>query len=138
MKKLNYLLAALVGVTLMITVYSCGGGGASSDSPGAVTEAFYDKLESGDYDGMMEMFEGTGEMSEEQKKQTRDFLAGAWQMMQQQKGKVKSIEIVKENINEAGDEATVEIKMIFENGEEQGGEQKLVKVDGKWKMKQQL
>ena len=46
---------------------------------------------------------------------------------------VKSIEVIEEVINEAGDKATVKIKVVYGNGDENTQTNKFVMEDGKWK-----
>ncbi|MCD4679425.1 MAG: DUF4878 domain-containing protein, partial [Bacteroidales bacterium] len=51
----------------------------------------------------------------------------------EEEGGIKSNEVIEENINEAGDRATVKVKVIFGNGEEDTLTYKFVMEDGKWK-----
>lgn len=127
----------MLSVSLFLFLYSCGGG-ASSNSPKTVTETFYDKWEAGDYDAIISMYEGATDLSESEIEQTKGFLEQASKYLFEQSGGIKSFEVTEENINEAGDKATVKTKIVFENGESQEGEQELVKIDGKWKMKKQF
>lgn len=48
--------------------------------------------------------------------------------------RAKSIEIIEEDINEAGDQATIKIKVLFGNGEEDISTSLFIIEDGKWKL----
>ena len=46
---------------------------------------------------------------------------------------IKSLEVIGEEINEAGDEAAVTLKIVYGNGKEDTQTSKFVMEDGKWK-----
>lgn len=130
MKK-NILSLFVVAVMIMGFATACGGG--ASNSPGEAAKKFSELFADGKIDKALEMVQGYSEASEEDKEKFKMLFKEAHSQLEEKEG-VKSIEIVKEEINEAGDEAEVTLKTVYGNGEEEESTSNLVKVDGKWKI----
>jgi len=130
MKKLSIILSLVIASFLFITT-SCGT--SSSSSPGDISKKILKNTEKGNFDAVIAVFSTDGkELSDEDKA----ILTAMLQMGQEEikkKDGIKSIEIIEEDINEAGDEATVNLKIICGNGEEKTETNKFVMEDGEWK-----
>lgn len=109
---------------------SCGS--KATNSPGASAKKFTELFADGKTDKALEMVQGYKEASEEEKNKLKMFLSETKNELEE-KGGIKSVEILEERINEAGNEADVTLKTIYGDGEEEETEQKLVKTeDGEW------
>jgi len=122
MKKVFLFISMVVAVVLMV---SC-----SSPSPKDVTNDYYKAIQKGDFEKAMSYT--TVSDSEEIKKEVEKI-----------KGldvKIPEYEIVSEEIAEDGNTAVVEVKYKFTSSfnsepEESTNKVKLIKEDGKWKIK---
>lgn len=108
-------------------------GDKAGNSPGATAKKFTELFADGKTDKAMEMINGYSEASDEEKSKLNMFMAQAQSELEKKDG-IKSVEVLEEEINEEGDEAEVKLKTTYGNGETEESEQKLVKVDGKWKI----
>ena len=130
MQKLSILMSLLIAGLMLIST-SCGT--SSSASPGDIAKKLWTDLEKGNFDAIISAQDmGGKEMDDDTEKKMNALLAAAKQEIEK-KGGIKSIEVVKEEIDEAGEKADVELKIIYGNGEEDNEDASLVKVDGKWK-----
>jgi hypothetical protein len=133
MKKFSVLLSVLFVGTILFMA-SCGGGG---NTPGDVVKDFYKAIEKENYDAAMDLMDfGDKEITDEDKAKFKGMLAMGSESLKQNEG-IKSIEILEENISEDGNSADLKMKITYGNDKEEENEGKLVKVDGKWKMKAQ-
>ena len=99
-----------------------------------MVDEYYDAFQSGDYEGMVMLFEGSESLSADKiKKNAEMFKMGESQL--EARGGIKKFTVTEEEINDAGDAATLKIKTIYGNGDEADSEMNLVKVNGKWKFK---
>ncbi len=135
MKKLNILLGLTVVVSILFLAACDGGGSSSASSPSGVVEAYYDSFQSGDYEGMLMLFEGSDSYSADKIKKNAEMLKMGAEAQKKAKGGIKKFSVIEEDINDAGDAATVKIKTVYKNGNEEDSEMDLVKIDGKWKFK---
>lgn len=124
MKKITLIISTVI---LAVVFCAC----SSSSSPKAVVNDYYKALKSGDFEKAMTYTTLTDEAEIQQNvKKMQDF-----------KFQVTDYEILSEEIAEDGETATVDVKYTASNAfketpEEQNETVKLVKVDGKWKIKE--
>ncbi len=113
---------------------SCGGGAAST--PESVVEKAYNCLQDKDYAGYLELIdykEKDGKTPDEIRKEALPMLEAKAQALIQKKGGIKSWEILETKIAEDGNSAKVKVKQVYENGDEDNNNMKLVKKeDGTW------
>ncbi|WP_288911057.1 DUF4878 domain-containing protein [uncultured Bacteroides sp.] len=128
MKKLITLGFLVVAVLSFI---SC-----SPSSPGKALKGYLNDIKNENYDSFMEgvyFHEGMDKQRKEKKRtQLLAIIKDKVTREYERKGGVKSIEIISERVWEDGENATVEFKQTYGNGEEIIEKQKMVKKDGKW------
>ena len=130
MKKLSLVLSLAIASLLFFTT-SCGT--SSSSSPGDIGKKMFEDIEKGNVDAAIAVFSTNGEeLSDEDKTKLTAMLLMGQEEIKKKDG-IKSIEIIEEAINEAGDKADVTLKIIYGNGEEDTQTNKFVMEDGKWK-----
>jgi predicted SnoaL-like aldol condensation-catalyzing enzyme len=125
----------LVVVALTLLGVGCGGG---SNSPTEIEKAMYSQFQKGNYEKAVEVMVDNLESdeapaAEERTEFIKSFTEKAKESIEAQGG-IKDFEVVKETISEDGETATVEIKIIYGNGEEETQTSKYVKKDGVWKL----
>lgn len=133
MKKL---FATLVVAVLSLTLWSCGG---VDNTPSGVTKAFVERMQKQDVEGYVDLLyiEETDPVKaakgrEELTALFKEKIAESFD----EKGGIKSCEVLSEEINESGDKAKVKMKTCFGNGEESTETYDLVKdAQGQWKIK---
>ena len=131
MKKFSVLLSVLFVGTILFMA-SCGGG---SNTPGDVVKSYYEKIEKGDSEGAIDLIDfGDKELTAEDKEKLVEMFDNGSESIKENEG-IKSIEVVEENISEDGNSADVKLKVIYGNDKDEDSQAKLVKVDGKWKLK---
>ena len=131
MKKLSVLLSLVIASFLFFTT-SCGTS-SSSSSPGDISKKMFKDIEKGDVDAVIAIFSTKGEEITDEEKEEFTSMTKMLQNEFEKRDGIKSIEIIEEDINKAGDKAEVEFKIIFVNGEEESVAHKYVMEDGKWK-----
>jgi hypothetical protein len=134
MKKLSLLLGAIT-LVLILGLQSCGGGGATGNSPGATVKKAFNLLADKKFDKAAEMYtkkDGTA-FTEEEKGKMLGLMSMASAKLTEKKG-LKSLEIVEEKIAEDGKTANVKWKITYGNDETDTDNGNLMKVDGDWKM----
>lgn len=119
---MKQLLATLLLVCSFALV-GCGG----SAGPGDTIVELNKAMEAGDAETVKKIVPGMAAMVGEDKLKGMMSEASA---EAKKKGGIKSIEILKEEIN--GDTATVEHKVVWGNGDEEEETTELTKVDGQW------
>lgn len=113
---------------LIITVALLSCAACSNDkSPEAVAKKAMTALMEGDY----KAYAATFDLTEKEQQQLASLLEDKVSASLEEKGGFKSYEIVETTIEE--DEATVEIKAVFGNGEEELSDFHFRQVDGEWK-----
>jgi len=122
MKKV---LVMFVACLVMAVMTSCGS--SHENSPKGVAEAAVKCLADKDYKGYMNLTNAT----DQQKEAMASMLEKVGQQAEQ-KGGMKSHEIVDEEIDEEKGTATVTVKILYENGEEEENKMKMVQKDGEW------
>ena len=131
MKKI--ILSLFVAVAAL-ALWSCG----DSNTPSAVAEKSVKCLQNSDYEGYVDLL-GTGTKdgkdSEEGKEQLVALLREKGEKTMNEKQGLKSYEVLSEEISEDGNKATVEMKIVYGNGEEKTDKVKLKKNDkGEWRI----
>ena len=121
MKKLLMMFAV---AAMMVLTTSCGG---HDNSPKGVAEAAVKCMANKDYKGYMNLTNAT-----DQQKEAMAAMLEKVGQEGEQKGGMKKFEIVDENIDEENGKATVSVKIVYENGEEETKDMKMVKKDGDW------
>jgi len=133
MKKLTLIASTVLSVFVLFLAISCGGGG---NSPGKTAEKAMVTAADADAEGLVKLvyIEEGEEISDEDIEQLQMMLDYGQKEIEKKEG-LKKIEIITEEIAEDGNEAEVKMKMI--NGDESEDEEtiKLIKQDGKWKVK---
>jgi ribonucleotide monophosphatase NagD (HAD superfamily) len=114
-----------VACLVMAVMTSCGS--SHENSPKGLAEAAVECLADKDYKGYMNLTNAT----DQQKEAMASMLEKVGQQAEQ-KGGMKSHEIVDEEIDEEKGTATVTVKILYENGEEEENKMKMVQKDGEW------
>ncbi len=135
MKKFFYIVMA---VAMAGMVASCGGGGGGASTPGAAAKKYAQYVADGDYDKFIEGIYVTPDTSEEEAEQAKAMLKGLLaekgSKTLEEKGGIKNIEVLSEEISEDGQAATVNLRYTYGNGETSEEKTELVLADGKWMM----
>ena len=123
MKKLFTIMSVVIAALLLV---SCG-----SSSPKDVTNSYYKALQKGDFEKALSYTTVVAAEDEIQKEIKK---------MEGLDVKIPEYEIVSEEISEDGQTAVVEVKYKFTSSfnsepEESTNKVKLIKQDGKWKIK---
>lgn len=123
MKKI---ILSLFVTVAALALWSCG----DSNTPSAVAEKSVKCLLNSDYEGYVDLL-GTndGKDSEEGKEQLVALLREKGEKTMKEKQGLKSYEVLSEEISEDGNKATVEMKIVYGNGEEKTEKVKLKKND---------
>lgn len=110
---------------LVVALSSCSGGG----KPASVAKSFFDAMDSGDSEKAISLF--APELREDETMSGKlGFIVGAGISEVEEKGGVASFEVLEETVE--GDQATINFKVVYGDGEQNSDEMKCVKVDGKW------
>ncbi len=130
MKKLSIILSLVIASFVFFTT-SCGI--SSSTSPGDISLKILKNTEKGNFDAVIAVFSTDGkELSDEDKAKLTAMLQMGQEEIKKKDG-IKSVEVIEEEINEAGDKAEVNLKIVYGNGEEDTATYNFVMEDGKWK-----
>lgn len=132
MKKSLYLGLFMISLFSMFACSPSTPGGAAKKYAECIKEGNYEKF----VDGIaMKKQENTdvAKMKEE-KEALVAMLKEKGDKQLTKKDGIKTIDIVSENIAEDGNTATVVLKQIYGNGEEEEQTYHMIKEDGKWKM----
>lgn len=130
MKKLNivFVVSFVVSIFLSATAF-----GNSGDNPSDVVKEYLNCVISEDYESMVMFLKGSENFSDEQVKQIAKNLEKSIEAEKKSEA-MKEFTIIEETINDAGDEATVKVNVVAEDGTEGEEEISLSKVNGKWKI----
>ena len=127
MKNLRFVLIALVALGISVNFSSC----KKADEPKDVVSKWWDALIKKDVDKAFTYIyfeEGT-------EQEEIDALKAKYKGILEYTQGIKSYEIISEEISEDGKTATVKVKLVFGNGEENEDDVELIKVDEGWKLK---
>ena len=118
----------------VLALASCSGG----NTPTNVAEKAVKCIQDKDYEGYVDLMDTNGKEGqdiEEQKKAMADMLRSKAATTLDKKGGIKSYEMLAETIAEDGKTATVEMKIVYGDGEEKQEEMKLrLGDDGQWRL----
>ena len=128
MKKLTIVLSLALASVLFFTT-SCGG----PSTPGDISIKFLNSMAAGDVDAVIDIMGGTTEGASEDEVAKMNALVLAQQEEIEGKGGIKSVDVVEEKISEDGSKATVKLKVVYGNGDEDTQKYKYNMTDGKWK-----
>lgn len=130
MKKVFYF--GLFIATLFV-VAAC-----SSNSPGAAAKKYAEYMKDGKYEQFIAGIAQDESVTAEQRQQQKDMLVAMLKEKGEktinQRGGIKNIEVVSEEISEDGNTATVVLKQTYGDGETDDSTFEMVKLDGEWKM----
>ena len=127
MKNLRFVLFALVALGISVNFSSC----KKAAEPKDVVSKWWDALIKKDVDKAFTYIyfeEGT-------EQEEIDALKAKYKGILEYTQGIKSYEIISEEIAEDGKTATVKVKLVFGNGEENEDDVELIKVDEGWKLK---
>ena len=127
MKNLRFVLVALMALTISFNFSSC----KKAAEPKDVVSKWWDALIKKDVDKAFTYIyfeEGT-------EQEEIDALKAKYKGILEYTQGIKSYEIISEEISEDGKTATVKVKLVFGNGEENEDDVDLIKVDEGWKLK---
>lgn len=117
----------LLALAAIVFVSSCKGGGTTKLSgPEAAAKAAVEAIKKGD----MKAFINTYNLSDDDKATLSALMEEKLQQKLDEKGGIKSYEILDSNID--GDNATVKVKIYYNNDTDEESTFKLTNVDGKW------
>lgn len=118
---------ALLALAAIVFVSSCKGGGTAKQSgPEAAAKAAVEAIKKGD----IKAFINTYNLSDDDKATLSALIEEKLQKKIDEKGGIKSYEILDSNID--GDKATVKVKIYYNNGTDEESTFKLTNVDGRW------
>ncbi len=134
MKKLFYFVLAIAAMGVMA---SCGGG---ASSPGAAAKMYFEAMAAGNYDKFMDGLyidpESTPEERTEIEQQKTMLVAMIKEKGEDQnaeKGGIKKIDVVSEEVAEDGKSATVTMLVTYGNGETDENEVHMLHDGSSWK-----
>ncbi|MDR2839755.1 MAG: DUF4878 domain-containing protein [Paludibacter sp.] len=131
----------LAGAIIAFLAVNCIG--SSANSPAAIEKSMYIEFQKGNYDKGVEILianldsnnsSSSDETSESEMAESIKTLAEKNKNNYEEKGGLKSFEILKETISEDGQTATVESKVLYGNGSEDTNTSAYVKRNGVWKV----
>ncbi len=123
MKKIVVMFTMCLMMMAMMT--SCGS--SHENTPRGVAEAAVKCLSKKDWKGYMDLTDA----NDKQKEAMAQLLEKMGQQLDE-KGGMKSFEIVDEDIDEENGKATVTVKVTYENQTSEDNKMKMLKKDGKW------
>lgn len=132
MKKLAGFITMLLGALFMAA--------CSSPSPSDVAKKAYGYIQDENYEDFVDLlYIAPGEDAEKAKQDKESLvllMAGLSKQNSEKKDKVKSYEVISEEIDENGEKAVVTMKVVYEDGKEKEETTNLQKdEDGNWKIK---
>ena len=129
MRKLAYLSMMLVAMFIMAA--------CSDNKPSDALKSYITAFHNGDYEKFVDGINFTNvdpEKMDEFKEGFTAMVKEKGENQAKQKGGIKDVEILSEEISEDGNTAVIKYKEIYGDGSEEEKEGKMIKVDGKWKM----
>lgn len=118
----------------MMFLFSCGGAGSSS-SPSSTIKEFVNKVEKSDFDGAIGCIALEGKALDKESKGKLMMLMGMAKGELDKKKGMKTMDVVSETISPDGNTADVKMKLTYGDGSTAEEDYKMVKEEGKWKMK---
>lgn len=118
----------------MLLLAACSG---SNATPSSAFENYSSGMVSGNYDKLVEgiyISDDNKEKADAIRDQYKEMLETKGKASLEQKGGLKEIVVISEEISEDGTTAVVNFKQVFGNGTEEEDDQKMVKVGDEWLM----
>jgi hypothetical protein len=135
MTMTKFLSVLVVAAAVAMFTVNCGGG---ADTPAGIENMMYSQFQKGNYEKAVEILvdhiDSKKAPSDEEKKMTMVALTEKTKQSLDAKQGVKSYEVVKEEISEDGESATVETKVVYGDGSESTEKTKYVRKEGAWKI----
>ena len=126
MKKILSILSMML---VALVVASC-----SQNSPEGVVKNYYTLIGEGKYDEAVELLHFKKEKTAEEKQQFADMMREKAANDLDKRGGITSIDITKVEMAEDGKSANVSAKITYGNGDDKIQDNKVVNVDGDWKV----
>ena len=114
----------LFSLIIAFVLVSCSG-----SEPKDLADKAAGYIQDKDSKALVEMISGYDEMSEQDQEMCTGLVAKSFAMMDKKDG-LKDYEVLEEKID--GEKATVKMKYVYGNGDEDEGKMKFEKKDGKW------
>ena len=131
MKKVTTIVLMAV---MTLGMAACGGGDKATaskhDSPSDVVKKYLDLVVAQQYEEAVMLYDGVEGATQEEIKGVADLIAFAMEM----NGGLERYEILGEEIDETGDNATVKLKYLFKGEGAKETDGKLVKKEGVWRL----
>lgn len=118
----------------MLLFAACSG---SNSTPSAAFESYSSGMVNGNYDKLVEgiyISDDNKEKADAIRDQYKEMLETKGKASLEQKGGLKEIVVISEEISEDGTTAVVNFKQVFGDGTEEEDDQKMVKVGDEWLM----
>lgn len=109
----------------------------SSETPGGAAKKYTNYLKSGKYDKFIDGIAMGEDISAEEKKEAKAMFTSMMEKGKkgiEQKGGIKDVKIVSEEIDEDGETATVVLNVIYGDGTNNEQKYDMIKEKGDWKM----
>lgn len=135
MKNLSIVVSLMISSLLFIICSCSTSSSTSSGTPGDITKNLWKYIEKNDFDAILKMMDTGGKEMDEDYKGKLQALVEASSKEIENKGGIKSMEVVNEDIDEEGKTAEVELKITYGNGDIHNERANLVNVNGKWMFK---
>ncbi len=115
----------------LICAFVCAVSCSSSSTPSSVAEQQMKAMKSGDFDKLADLFYFEPDEAEEGKQMISGLTSKLGPQIEE-KGGIKSYEIISEEISEDGESATVVVSITYGNGSVDEEDIDTVMHDGKW------
>lgn len=106
----------------------------SKNSPEGVVEQYVAAIQKGQYEDAVELFHFKKEVSDTEKQQYAAFLRDKLGKELDKKGGISGVEITNVEMAEDGESANVSYTIKYGDGSAKASTDKVVKVDGDWKL----
>ncbi len=131
MKKMLTVVVSLIAATMLLS--SCG-----KNNPADIEMSIQKEFQKGNFEAGVDKFIANAAFENETKAQEMKAMLLSFKdkvaKQNETKGGLKEIVLVEETIDEAAGTAVVKTKKIYNDGSEEEGSTKYIKVDGKWKI----
>ncbi len=125
--KAYHQLKVVAAAALCLFLTSCGEKGPEDVAVKAVEALF-----AGDVDTYLSMVNATESDKAKGKAMFEEKIIKSLEEEKKKTGEISNIDVIESKINEAGDEASIKLKITYAKGKVDETTVKLTKVDGKW------
>jgi len=129
MKTKSYLVILLAVALFPLLLNSC-----STPTPSETVEDMLQQIGKGNVEKSVDYLATGEEGLTEEERQKLEGLYSQTKSVMDEKGGVKNVEILQEEIAEDGQSAVVSAKITYGDGSSQEMQQKMIMEDGKWKV----